>query len=123
MQNISLDIPVSDVLEGRCEKLASQFDWDKAYIVPNLPTADNSLLGRGLHGCIADDCDMGHNARQLAARWLNTQRLIAKMITDDKLWICLESIYFAESENFLLKVLYINIKVSWNSTVKSINSI
>ena len=69
-----MDIPVSDVvLEGRCEKLASQFDWDKAYFVPNLPIADNSLLGHGLHGCIADDCDMGHNTRQLAAWWLNAQ--------------------------------------------------
>ena len=30
--------------------------------------------------------------------------------------VCLGSAYFVEIENFLLKVLYIKIKISWNST-------
>ena len=31
--------------------------------------------------------------------------------------------YFAEIENFLLKILLIKVKVSWNSIVKFMNSI
>ena len=34
----------------------------------------------------------------------------------------LKSIYFGEIKIFLLKVLYINVKINWNSTVKFINS-
>ena len=30
---------------------------------------------------------------------------------------CLSSVYFVETESFLLKVLYIKVKVSWNSIV------
>ena len=37
--------------------------------------------------------------------------------------VCLESVYFAKTENFLLKVLEKKVKVSWNSTVRPINSI
>ena len=36
--------------------------------------------------------------------------------------VYLGSTYFAETENFLLNVLYIKAKISWNSTVRFINS-
>ena len=35
----------------------------------------------------------------------------------------MKSIYFGEIEILLLKVLYINVKVNWDNTVKFINSI
>ena len=34
----------------------------------------------------------------------------------------LESTYLTEIENFLLKVLYIKLKVNWNNTMKLMNS-
>ena len=36
--------------------------------------------------------------------------------------VSLRSIYFAETEIFLLKVLYIKGKVSWNNIVRPMNS-
>ena len=36
--------------------------------------------------------------------------------------VCLGSVYFAETENFLLKVLKIKVKVSWNNTMRPMNS-
>ena len=37
--------------------------------------------------------------------------------------ICLESTYFTEIEKILLKILYIRIKVNWNSIIRLMNSI
>ena len=34
----------------------------------------------------------------------------------------MDTVYFTEIEKLLLKVLYIKVKVSWNSTVGHINS-
>ena len=36
--------------------------------------------------------------------------------------VCLNTAYFAETENLLLKVLYIKVKVSWNNIMRPINS-
>ena len=36
--------------------------------------------------------------------------------------VCLDTAYFAKTKNLLLKVLYIKIKISWNSTVGLMNS-
>ena len=35
----------------------------------------------------------------------------------------LKSVYFAENENSLLKILLIKVKVNWNSIIRPINSI
>ena len=37
--------------------------------------------------------------------------------------ICLETTYLVKTENFLLKVLKIEIKDSWNNTVRLMNNI
>ena len=38
------------------------------------------------------------------------------------LWVWLKSTYFIKIEKFLLKVLYMKIKVNWNSKVESMNN-
>ena len=38
------------------------------------------------------------------------------------LWVWLKSTYFVKIEKFLLKVLYMKIKVNWNSKVESRNN-
>ena len=37
--------------------------------------------------------------------------------------VYLDTAYFAEIENFLLKILQIKVKVSWNSTVGHMNNV
>ena len=37
--------------------------------------------------------------------------------------MCLDTVHFAKTEKLVLKVLYIKVKVSWNSMMRSINSI
>ena len=40
----------------------------------------------------------------------------------ERCWVCLRSVYFAKTEIFLLKVLYIKVKVNWNNTMWFLNN-
>ena len=44
-------------------------------------------------------------------------------IQTNGLKVCLDTAYFAETEKLLLKVVYIKVKISWNSTVRTMNSV
>ena len=52
----------------------------------------------------------------------STTSFLLKIHIFVSLIVCLRSAYFIEIEIFLLKVLYIKINVSWNSTVGFMNS-
>ena len=52
----------------------------------------------------------------------STTSFLLKIHIFVSLRVCLRSTYFTEIEIFLLKVLYIKINVSWNSTVGPMNS-
>ena len=44
-------------------------------------------------------------------------------IQTNGLRVYLDTAYFVETEKLLLKVMYIKVKTSWNSTVKTMNSV